>query len=265
MSERARPDTFERGSFARLERYGDEIHRTGQGGAAGEVVRLLRHFEAVGSPLTPRVLGVTAGGAVRLTYIEGDTGYPPLTDQIRSEECLVNVARAIRQIHDAGEDFVWEGPPIVQEVASASRVDCIGHHDLAPWNIVFQGSEVVGIIDWDTAGPSSRVWDLGYAAYQFVPFHPPAGMAAFGWTAEPDRRSRLELFVEAYGRGVTAEEVMDAAVLRVYGMGAHMSRRIARGDPAYARHAREDHASGYLEGAAHVAQLRREWTLSGRL
>lgn len=65
----------------------------------------------------------------------------------------------------------------------------------------FDGNRDVGILDWDSIGPSDRVWDLAYAAHQFVPFHPPAGLKAFGWHTEPDRAARLRMFAEAYGCG----------------------------------------------------------------
>jgi Ser/Thr protein kinase RdoA (MazF antagonist) len=45
------------------------------------------------------------------------------------------------------------------------------HHDLAPWNLVCGGSRWV-FIDWDNAGPGSRLWDLAYAAHGFVPLEP---------------------------------------------------------------------------------------------
>ena len=62
--------------------------------------------------------------------------------------------------------------------------------------MVFDGTYVRGIIDWDTARPSTRVWDLSYAVHQFVPFHPADDLLAWGWPYEPDRRRRLRLFLD---------------------------------------------------------------------
>lgn len=136
----------------------------------------------------------------------GVTGYPPLSNAIRSNTALSSVAATIREFHDATQGFVsnqiWHG----YEIAHPSTYDCIGHYDLAPWNITFEGEQVTGIIDWDAAGPSSRVWDWAYAAYQFVPFHPHKDLRSWGWNEEPNRRRRLRLFLESYGGDISEQD-----------------------------------------------------------
>ncbi len=245
------------GRFSKPRRAGDEVHRY-PGQDNSEIHRLLQHFESRGCALTPRFLGIAADGAERLTFIAGDTGYPPLSDDVRSDEALANVARAIREVHDASQGFQMSSlvPGLSYEIAGPPVVDCIGHNDLAPWNILFDGTEVRGIIDWDTARPSSRVWDLAYAAHQFVPFHPSADLAAWGWLDEPDRRRRLRLFLESYGLGIEAREIVDTAVIRLYGMGAHIAGQVARKDPAFAVHAEENHAAGYFKAAQSLILMR---------
>lgn len=217
---------------------------------------MLRHFADAQCPLTPRFLGHTADGAERLTYIEGVTGYPPLSEDIRSDDALVNVARAIRTVHDAADDFSWSTRPHTYDAAVPDEIDCIGHHDLTPWNVVFEGTQVRGIIDWDSAGPSNRVWDLAYAAYQFVPFHPTADLPAWGWTDEPDRRRRLHLFAESYRTTISPARLVDAAILRVCSIGTFLAREAERGNAAFAVEARENHARGYFRGASSLIGMR---------
>jgi Ser/Thr protein kinase RdoA (MazF antagonist) len=38
---------------------------------------------------------------------------------------------------------------------------------------VFRDGKFVGAFDFDTCAPGSRVWDLAYSAYRFVPLMPP--------------------------------------------------------------------------------------------
>ena len=47
--------------------------------------------------------------------------------------------------------------------------EVVCHNDFAPYNVVFGDDGPVGVIDWETAAPGARVWDVAYAAYRFVP------------------------------------------------------------------------------------------------
>jgi hypothetical protein len=245
---------MQRGRFAAPVRRGETVERV-PGPAAINVHALLTYLEQRGFPLSPRLLGLTGDGREILSFLAGDTGYPPLTDILRSDETLISVARAVRALHDAAQGFIAPEPGrwYRMELVVPAVIDCIGHHDLAPWNLVFDdGGEVAGVIDWDTAGPSNRVWDLAYAAHHLVPFHPPDGLAGFGWTSEPDRARRLRLLTDAYGRGIRPEHVVDLAALRLLSMAAYIDGQVRTGDPAFAVHRDERHADGYRGAAAYI-------------
>lgn len=239
------------GSFAQPVRRGDTVVRS-PGAGSVNVHALLRHFEQKGFTLAPRFIGMTADGAREvLSFIDGETAYPPLSTAVRDDETLVNVAAAIRAMHDAAADFTppepgtWCSP----ESSAPVTVDCIGHRDLGPWNFIFDGTDVVGIIDWDFAGPSSRAWDLAYAVHQFVPLHPADDLAPWGWNTEPDRSARLRMFADAYGEDVTAAELVDLAIVRLTSIAAHMESHIRVRNPVYEKHWQEDHPTGYRKAA----------------
>jgi len=71
------------------------------------------------------------------------------------------------------EGAVWNS------VIPADRCDLIVHHDAAPWNLVL-GADRWVFIDWDTAAPGSRLWDLAYAAHGFIPLAPDMSPSAAG-------------------------------------------------------------------------------------
>jgi Ser/Thr protein kinase RdoA (MazF antagonist) len=241
------------GRFASPVRQGDTVRR--RRGTANTHA-LLRHLQAVGFDLSPRLIAVEEEFET-LSFLPGTAGYPPLSNELRSDQALVSVAKAIRRLHDATEGFVpvdageWND----LEVAAPVRIDCVGHHDLAPWNLVFEGAEVVGIIDWDSIRPSNRVWDLAYAAHQFVPFHPPAWLKPFGWEVEPGRAARLRMFCAAYG-GVDPAEVVDLVVIRLLAFAAHIEQQVRAGDPAFDVHRDEDHADGYRAAVSYILENR---------
>ena len=247
---------FARGRFAQPQRDGDEVRRQPHQDNSA-VHALLEHLDEVGFDLAPRFLSVDDAGVERLSYLDGASEWPPYGETLRQDQTLVSVARAVRALHDATAGFappdgaVWH----LQELGRPATVDCFGHHDLTPWNILFKGSQVTGVIDWDTAAPSNRVWDLSWAAYQFVPLHPEADLPAWGWDSVPHRRERLELFAAAYGQ-VSPADLVDAAIERVLGMGAFIAREVADHNPRFDQHALEGHAEGYFRGASLLAEER---------
>ncbi len=86
-------------------------------------------------------------------------------------EAARRVGALIRDFHDASAEFT---PPADAEwnvVIPPDAEDLVIHHDLAPWNLVLGRRRWV-FIDWDNAGPGSRLWDLAYAAHGFCGLEP---------------------------------------------------------------------------------------------
>ncbi|MEV1000556.1 hypothetical protein [Nonomuraea sp. NPDC050202] len=80
---------------------------------------------------------------------------------------------------------------------------------------MWQGDDLVGFVDWDTAGPFTRERDLAYVALTWVPLHARHVVVAQGFTAFEDRYRRLHLLLDAYGyegdRSAFGLEVADRA------------------------------------------------------
>jgi hypothetical protein len=211
-------------------RVGDTVRRPVRPWTAAVHV-LLRHLESVGFEGAPRVLGLDDQGREMLTYLEGETVGEnfPWPAWARSDAALVQVGAWLKRLHDATEGFV--PPPGLSWFAGQSWRPglVIGHHDVAPFNAVWRENSLVGFVDWDTAGPSSREFDLAYAALSWVPLHAQ-------WentTALGERSPRLHSLLDAYGYDTDRAGfgTLVAARARVNADAIH--RLAAGGDPMY--------------------------------
>ena len=175
--------------------------------ATPAVEALLDHFADVGFSGAPRSLGRDEQGRHILEYIPGEMAHalPPLT---ASE--MHRLGGLVRELHDSTEGF--RPPPASHRwvVIAPDREDLICHHDLAPWNLVRDGDRWV-FIDWDGAGPGSRLWDLAYAASTFVPFRaggdpvmdgPRLRALADGYGLDEHQRTAFPVLVGKHTRGM---------------------------------------------------------------
>ena len=146
-------------------------------------------------------------GRAVLAFVPGEVhpGWPdPLPQWMFEDEAtLVAAANLLQRYHDSLGGFVpppdarWRYVP-----PGAHEVIC--HNDWSPGNALFRGHEPIVMIDWDSAGPGSRAWDVALSAYNWVPLNPrvtPPSLAA--------KASRFARFCDAYGEGIARREVFD--------------------------------------------------------
>jgi hypothetical protein len=162
------------------------------------VHQLLKHLQANGFEQAPVLLEATET-IERLSFIAGEVGNYPLKPYMLSDEILVEAAKLLRRYHDITQDFVVPSDAqFFLPVDLTATWEVICHNDFAPYNLVFKDNHIVGIIDFDTAAPGKRMWDIAYAVYRFAPLAADAHCLACGWQTIPDRTSRLKLFCDAY-------------------------------------------------------------------
>ncbi len=148
----------------------------------------LRHLNEVGYTGAPRTLGFDEQGRHVIEYVDGQILMPFVPTDPPS--ALRRVGGLLKDLHDAAESFTPADDAIWNVVIPPDRGDLIIHHDAAPWNLVLGNGRWV-LIDWDNAGPGSRLWDLAYAAHAFVPLAPQ--------TPVEDAARLLVALVDGYG------------------------------------------------------------------
>lgn len=172
---------------------------------------LLDYLESVGFPYSPRVVGFDDRGREILTFIEGESGKEGWL-KILSDDGLANYARFLKNYHEVISNYI---PPKDAQWAYASGTTQPGeimcHGDFGPWNIVWQGNKPVGILDWDFVLPAKPSYDILYALEYSTPFRDDE--TALKWhhfSHTPDRKHRIELFLEAYGTSL--ENITDGVI-----------------------------------------------------
>ncbi len=168
---------------------------------------LLRHLRAVGFDGVPEVLGVDERGREALTYLPGRV--IAVDGEMAALDVLVSAMRWLRRYHDAVESYSSNGPwRWGSRQLAAGELIC--HHDFAPYNVAVSssatGERVVGVFDWDMAGPGTRLEDLAFAAWNWVPLH--------GQLPPPESAYRLRVMADAYG-GVSPRDILAGVARRV--------------------------------------------------
>jgi len=179
-------------------RIGEVVHRV-QTDSTATIHRLLEHVRSSGIAWVPEPRGIVDGHEV-ISFIHGDVPHE-MPRWIWGDAVLLKVASSLREWHDATlgfdlEDAIWR-------MDTHTNHEVICHNDFAPYNCVFVGHEMVGLIDFDLCAPGSRLWDMAYSAYRFIPVMPQEPISEYDDVSPysvDDMNRRLELFLDAYAK-----------------------------------------------------------------
>ena len=168
---------------------------------------LLRHLERAGFAGAPRAVGFDDRGREVVSYLDGESGAPlperdagPVPDDhwVRRDDVLVGLGVLLRGFHDAAATF--SGTDLEWQVPTRRPVETICHNDLSPGNVLFRAGLPVAFVDWESAAPGPRAWDLGYAAWHWVPLWSEGRSRAAGLPTEvAEKARRYRLLLAAYG------------------------------------------------------------------
>ena len=210
---------------------------------------VLNHLERVGFVGAPRLLSVDHDTQTEtLTFLEGETADYPLPSSFTSDVAMRSAARLLRRFHDAmatfeiPSDATWWLPPV-------EPAEIVVHGDFAPYNCVVREGVVSAVFDFDTAHPAPRLWDVGYAAYRWVPLVAPTNGDGFGSTA--DQLRRFPEFCAVYGVSDLVA-VIDNAHRRLLAMVDNIRQLAADGNAAFQQHVSQGHDELYLRDAAYL-------------
>ncbi|WP_446666191.1 phosphotransferase [Flexivirga sp. B27] len=175
----------------------------------------------------PRVLGRDEEGRQILDFIPGRLA---MYDAPLGLATIRRVGALVRSIHEASADL--PAPDDWDVLIPAEQPNLLCHNDLATWNLIIDGDRTV-FIDWDGAGPSTRLWDLAYAAISFAHLFPDGEPA--------ESAERLAAFANGYGATPALRVELPSAMAR---RAAAMSELLRQSHES----GREPWASMYVDG-----------------
>ncbi|WP_241837168.1 phosphotransferase [Salinivibrio sp. ML290] len=213
--------------------------------------KLLTHLQSSGLTESPRFLGIE-GKQEKLSFVVGDTYNYPLVGAIATSEALRSAAKLLRKIHDSTASFVSNNDivnlPWMLDPREPFEVIC--HGDFTPYNVALSGNSVVGVFDFDTAHPASRVWDLAYSIYCWAPFKTDS-IDGLGTMEEQLLRARL--FCDSYDATYSQrEQLADAMVRRLNALVNFMRKEADSGDEQFAINIEEGHLQSYLNDIDYI-------------
>ena len=217
-------------NLGRVRRFGNTVQRP-MAPRSPATHALLAHLHDRRFGAAPRVL--RAGGRVEvLSWVPGRAARTPLPEWARGDDSLVSVAGLLRRFHMAVADFdpdPFEWP--AEQVPDGYRDRTVSHNDVHPGNLVFDGSRAVGLIDFDLAGPGSRIWDLAAAARCWCPLLADEDVPA---ELRGRRYARFRLLLDAYGvEGADRGAVARAALANHEWTFQIVAREIERGHEGF--------------------------------
>lgn len=134
--------------------------------SSATVQRFLAHVRGEVGDIVPAPLGRDDDGRQVLEFVPGVEAMAQLPLTVAEAE---HVGSIIRRLHDAASGFDRLPDDIWTSAMRRAGDEVVGHSDLAPWNLIRDGSRWA-FIDWDGAGPTTRIADLAYAARSFAQF-----------------------------------------------------------------------------------------------
>jgi hypothetical protein len=203
---------LEGGRTGKIWRSGDSVIRP-SGPWTPTVHRFLQHLRGRGFLGAPKPVEIIANNQEIVSFVEGRVSEDLSDPFIGSETMLLSAGKLLRDFHSASQGFLETDRGFQTWMLPAQApCDIVCHGDFAPYNVATTDHTAVGIIDFDTAHPAPRIWDLAYAVYRWAPLSDPANQAVpFGFD---EQLRRAELFCTAYGASTDERQQLPEMMCR---------------------------------------------------
>lgn len=213
----------------------------------------LNHLHNQGIDFVPKPYSIDhKTGIEQVSFVEGEVCNYPLNSAFASETALISAAKLLRKMHDASVSFLNQLNGDERWMLPAyNQPEIICYADYAPYNVVVKNQQVVGIIDFDTCHPNTRIWDIAYAIYRWAPINRPDADDIFGTPAQHIIRAKQ--FCDAYGMDAnTRHQVVPIMVKRLQKMVDYIITEAEKGNEDFIKNMRDGHHMHYLKDIDYI-------------
>jgi hypothetical protein len=194
----------------RVFKVGDTVRRPA-GSWTPTLQALLRHLRSKGFPC-PEPLGLDDSGREVLSFLAGRASNWPWPPVLLEPEGAKRIGAMLARYHAAVADFVAPSPPVWTHGPQAYGAgEIVLHGDFGPHNLIWNGDELTGVIDFELARPGVPMEDAGFAVIRAAQLRPDEMTRGPGFATPPGRIPRLEAF--AAGFGASRGELVAAALM----------------------------------------------------
>jgi aminoglycoside phosphotransferase (APT) family kinase protein len=185
--------------------------------APAREARVLEALDGLGG-WAPRLIGVDAPrGLILITRLRGTADIMPADPH----HAAVELAHGLARIHATPPPALRDGPRLPHPGAEQPRV--LTHYDYWSGNVLWDGPDLSGIVDWSGASLAPRGFDVAWCRLDLVLLHGP---------------EVADAFLTAYEQA-TATEVADIHLWDLYALDSSRDR-IETWEPNYTSLGRSD-------------------------
>jgi Phosphotransferase enzyme family len=172
---------------------------------------VLTHLNRAGFPC-PRPLGLDEQGRESFSFLPGRASNWPWPTALIATDGAAKVGTFLRAYHRVVAGFAPPAPALWRHGPQEPKPgEVILHGDFGPHNLIWDGEDICGLIDFELARPGDPMEDAGFAVVRAAQLRPDAQTRPPGFARPPDRAARLAAFAEGYG--CARSDLVDAARL----------------------------------------------------
>jgi len=175
-----------------------------------------------------------------ISFIPGKVYNGQLPKIFDQDSMIISAALLLLKYHEISKNFI---PQLTGQekwmLINHTPHEVICHGDFAPYNVVIHDEKAAAIIDFDTAHPGSRMWDVTYAVYRWVPLVNSENLS--------ENIRKAKLFLDTYGVDKEGrQQFVLLLIQRLESLVNYMRSEARNGNEDFQKHIESGHVEQYL-------------------